>query len=191
MTYIEKYKILDSILHSKYTLFSEIKYEDFIDALILSNNVTEHLNISDYRMRRLTSVVFPDKGKGRLINYILYSEGYKYCKHCDSYLILDSFRPNKANIDGVNSYCSLCHAETTAKTQPARQAKYVASKIQRTPSWANLDKISDIYKNCPEGYHVDHIYPLNGTIVCGLHVEDNLQYLLAIDNIKKGNRVTQ
>lgn len=60
-------------------------------------------------------------------------------------------------------------------------------KKQRVPSWANLEHIKEIYTNCPEGYHVDHIVPLQGENVSGLHVEYNLQYLNASDNCRKGN----
>lgn len=59
---------------------------------------------------------------------------------------------------------------------------------QATPPWANIKKITEIYLNCPKGYHVDHIIPLRGKTVCGLHVETNLQYLPATDNMKKGNK---
>jgi hypothetical protein len=43
-----------------------------------------------------------------------------------------------------------------------------------------------IYKNCPGGYHVDHIIPLTKD---GLHHPDNLQYLPAIINMQKQNNL--
>jgi len=64
-----------------------------------------------------------------------------------------------------------------------------ALKINAVPKWCNLEKIKEIYKNCPKGYHVDHIIPLNNPIVCGLHVENNLQYLTARENTSKGNKL--
>ena len=69
----------------------------------------------------------------------------------------------------------------------ARTAKRRATKLQRTPSWAQLDTIKEIYTNCPIGFHVDHIIPLQGALVSGLHVENNLQYLSVYDNLSKGN----
>lgn len=69
------------------------------------------------------------------------------------------------------------------------EAKRRACKLKATPNWSNKDEIKNIYANCPDGYHVDHIVPLQGVNVCGLHVPCNLQYLLAAENIKKKNRV--
>ena len=74
----------------------------------------------------------------------------------------------------------------------AYKAARRAAKLQQTPPWlteAQKKEIRDIYKNCPEGYHVDHIIPLKGKEVRGLHVPWNLQYLPAAENLKKGNRV--
>ena len=70
----------------------------------------------------------------------------------------------------------------------ALKRKYIADKIKRTPIWANLSEIVEFYKGCPNGYHVDHIYPLRGKYVSGLHVIENLQYLTAKENMSKNNR---
>lgn len=64
-----------------------------------------------------------------------------------------------------------------------------AKKLQATPKWVNLEELKQIYINCPDGYHVDHIIPLNNKIVSGLHVPWNLQYLPARENIRKSNKL--
>jgi len=70
---------------------------------------------------------------------------------------------------------------------------YLASRKKRvkqaTPKWADLNAIREFYYNCPEGYHVDHIIPLNGKEVSGLHCMENLQYLSAIENLRKSNKI--
>ena len=69
-----------------------------------------------------------------------------------------------------------------------KNANERANKIQRFPKWADKELIKEFYLNCPEGYHVDHIIPLRGRDVSGLHVIENLQYLPAKENMSKGNR---
>ena len=68
-----------------------------------------------------------------------------------------------------------------------RSAARRARTKQATPLWADKEKMRQIYENCPEGMHVDHIVPLKSNIACGLHVEYNLQYLTPEDNWRKGN----
>jgi hypothetical protein len=71
----------------------------------------------------------------------------------------------------------------------AKRAAYEAWRRSRkqnaTPPWADRDKIEAFYMARPEGYEVDHIIPLKGKLVSGLHVLDNLQYLAMSDNRKK------
>ena len=69
--------------------------------------------------------------------------------------------------------------------QRTREAK----KLKATPFWADLEAIKKIYLDCPHNYTVDHIVPLQGKNVCGLHVEYNLQYLTSIENSKKSNKL--
>lgn len=70
-------------------------------------------------------------------------------------------------------------------------AKRRAAKIERTPEWADETKISAIYASTGDKDHVDHIIPLQGEIVSGLHVHNNLQVIPANKNIQKGNRITR
>ena len=60
-----------------------------------------------------------------------------------------------------------------------------------TPVFASMREIKKMYKNAPKGMHVDHVIPIVSDIVCGLHVEWNLQYLTPQQNIDKGSKVIQ
>lgn len=73
-------------------------------------------------------------------------------------------------------------------------AKRRAAKLERTPSWANDQLIAAYYKEAKRleeltgiQFHVDHIIPLQGELVSGLHVETNLQLLPAHENLGKSN----
>lgn len=73
--------------------------------------------------------------------------------------------------------------------------KRTAVKNQAVPKWADFEKIKEIYLLAKklneltyEKYEVDHIVPLKSKLVCGLHVEHNLQIISQSENAAKGNR---
>jgi len=88
-----------------------------------------------------------------------------------------------------------------AKRHPDRLAEAWQRKSHvkknRSVSWADIGKMRMFYAaakamnffNPCEKHHVDHIIPLRGESVSGLHVENNLQMLTASENIRKGNCV--
>lgn len=53
----------------------------------------------------------------------------------------------------------------------------------------HMDETRNIYKNCPSGFEVDHVIPLQGKNVSGLHVPWNLQYLTVSENRRKGRKL--
>jgi len=82
------------------------------------------------------------------------------------------------------------HGRLKRQRHPERKNAEVrrrqTAKIQRTPPWADLKGIQWFYEDCPEGYEVDHVAPLRGKNVCGLHILSNLQYLPKEENRLKG-----
>ena len=95
--------------------------------------------------------------------------------------------------------------DKTTKNQHLYQAKRNAaearrrcSKLSATPAWLSKDHLAEIenlYWMCRDlravsgqDYHVDHIVPLRGENVCGLHVPWNLQILPSDMNIRKSNK---
>lgn len=65
-----------------------------------------------------------------------------------------------------------------------------AERVKRaTPKWADMGAITTMYQQAKRlGLEVDHVVPLQGKNVCGLHVENNLQHLTMEANRRKNNR---
>lgn len=118
---------------------------------------------------------------------------------CGNFIVVDG---KKLRTEHTRS-CGCYRSEVTAPKQGRENLKHGQSRtkgyarfqsrlreiaeIRQRPKWADMNKIREIYVNRPEGYHVDHIVPLRGKYVCGFHVENNLQYLPAKENMRKHN----
>ena len=80
----------------------------------------------------------------------------------------------------------------------SKSNKYRAAKLKATPSWVDEEHkwlIDEVYhlaqvrsKVTGISWHVDHIVPLKGKDVCGLHVIENLQVIPSKQNLQKGNK---
>lgn len=83
--------------------------------------------------------------------------------------------------------------------EAAHAAKRRAQQTRATPPWLsdfNVTQIFEIYserdritKATGIQHHVDHIIPLRGRTVSGLHVPWNLRIIAAEQNVRKGNRL--
>ena len=143
----------------------------------------------------------------------LLAKGVKTCKLCNESLPLSNFyiqnhkRLSGSIVEMLHSYCKKCSSlrhkvynKTHEGKTSSRRRSALRSKRTRnaTPNWLTPEQrkeIADIYehmRDCRavtgEEYHVDHIVPLKGKNVCGLHVPWNLQVLPSDVNVSKSNR---
>lgn len=167
-------------------------------------------NLQDILDKYLKPILGNCNGAGNSWKYkLLLSIGLRKCTKCSEIKELDKFNTENgkfpANRPGP---CIICrseynkqqyqlehHKELIRQSQErnyiaikTRNSEYRCRRIKRVPKWSESKAIREVYRMCPEGYHVDHVIPLQGKLVSGLHVLANLQYLEASDNIKKSNK---
>jgi len=150
-------------------------------------------------MGRIADMVGKQFGKLTVLNmYDKYKVYYRYlCKcQCGKEAIVrgTSLR------SGSTKSCGCIKTEMLIKKNYKHGKSYTSaykcamSRIMHTkrkyrlPKWADLKAIREFYMNKPKGYEVDHIIPLSGKLVSGLHVLENLQYLTIEENRSKNNK---
>lgn len=89
------------------------------------------------------------------------------------------------------------YSKNNRGTCNAKNARYVTSKLQRTPNWlTEFDHIhiKALYqlaamRTRESGFpwHVDHVIPLRGKNVSGLHTPSNMRVIPGEENVRKNN----
>jgi type I site-specific restriction-modification system R (restriction) subunit len=108
---------------------------------------------------------------------------------------LDTARAKRALWREMNRLYAAEYGKKYRKENPgkelAKTRRYMLARKNRLPKWLTkeqIDEMTRIYEKCPKGYEVDHIIPLQGKAISGLHVPYNLQYLPTAENRKKSNK---
>jgi hypothetical protein len=80
----------------------------------------------------------------------------------------------------------------------AKTARRRAARLSATPVWVDPAQLlpayvlaSSISELTGEAHEVDHIVPLQGESVCGLHVPWNLRVIPAAENASKGSKLIE
>src|SRR5438270_1961294 len=106
----------------------------------------------------------------------------------------------KANPERVKA-----HARIGRQRYPERKAAHCAKRhaaqMKRTPPWLTQTQVAEMKAQYAfarameqitgQKHHVDHIVPLKGKTVSGLHVPWNLRVIRATENLRKSNRVLE
>jgi 5-methylcytosine-specific restriction endonuclease McrA len=121
----------------------------------------------------------------------------QYCEENKEAIKLRRQVYRKKNWDRILAERRLYYKKNPGKVN-VKTAKRRAKKLQRTPKWLSKDdikQIASIYREASKlskitgiPHHVDHIIPLVGNLVSGLHVPSNLQILRYDENCRKSNK---
>ncbi|WP_170472918.1 hypothetical protein [Ruegeria arenilitoris] len=90
------------------------------------------------------------------------------------------------------------YKKANPEIRAAENAVRRAAKMDRTPNWLTKEQRAEmrlayamrtnLEYETGEQHHVDHIVPLQGENISGLHVPWNLRVISAFENVSKGNK---
>ena len=131
----------------------------------------------------------------------------KKCSSCQKELSLLSFHKDRSRKDGYDNKCKSCTSIKNNKwgqenkglsLAKARLKEIRKMKGKHIPDWLtdyDILAMKCIYQvaamrnaNSDIRWSVDHIIPLNGKTVSGLHVPSNLQVIPLSENLSKGRK---
>ena len=149
-----------------------------------------------YEINKVSILLTNSKGYYDKRNIILAKVKQRYVEKRDDILAYQA-RYREVNKDKVNARIKNWGKQNRNK-KLTHNNKRRATKLQRTPKWVDAEElwlIAEVYdlaerrnKVTNIKWHVDHIVPLQGRLVSGLHVTSNLQVIPAKLNLSKGNR---
>ena len=103
----------------------------------------------------------------------------------------------KAKKDHYSAY-GKAYRQANKARRCAQQMKRQAAQLKRTPKWLTKEQYKEIEQFYIDAeyltqytkvkFEVDHIIPLQGKNISGLHVPGNLQILTEAENMSKGNK---
>jgi hypothetical protein len=141
--------------------------------------------------------LYATKNKEEIAKYMIIYHSINYVKN------------KKKILDKINNYKKKNKEKVATikrewrKANPGKYASYCAkrrsARFLASPAWLTKEQIKEIEsfyakasqltKDIGIQYHVDHICPLQGEHISGLHVPWNLQIITATENMSKSNKL--
>ena len=126
----------------------------------------------------------------------------KTCRLCLVEQQLDDFYVRYTTKDGRDTVCKTCHKKRVSENKKNNPGyKSVSVPYRCVPHWLTVEDVTQIASIYEQAKHltkatgiemvVDHILPLRGRNVSGLHVPSNLRIITAKENAMKANNQLQ